>query len=174
MTNWIKTAAISLAATGAVMAAPASATIFEYEFNNGDILTIDTDNGTGTWKGDKIDTAFTGDFSGFTGGSSPSFMFTLDSLTGERVIQGVTYTPTNQNGNKTHPFMLKSQSGGSKINLWSWWGDPVVSGDYIKKIVGFKIVPPTEVPAPGALGLFGLALIALGFGRRRRTKFAQG
>lgn len=173
MTNWIKTAAISLAATGAVMAAPASATIFEYEMNNGDLLVIDTDNGSGTWTGDKIDTAFTGDFSGFTGGATPSFMFTLATLTGTRIIGGQTYTPTNQNGSRTHPFMLKTTNRDNKVNLWSWWGNPVVSGDYIKQIVGFRVVPPTEVPAPGALGLFALALMALGFGRRRRTRIAQ-
>lgn len=172
MKTWFKTAAISAAAVGAVIAAPASATIFEYEMTNGDILTIDTDNGSGTWKGNGIDTEFTGDFSGFTGGATPSFMFTLDTLTGTRLIRGELQEATNTRGNRTHPFMLKTKNGGEKVNLWSWWGDPVVGGDYIRKIAHFRVVPPTEVPAPGALGLFGLALVALGFGRRRRIKNA--
>ena len=137
--------------------------------NDGDIVTINTETGTGSWKGSDIDTEFTGDFSGFTGGATPSFMFTLTTLTGERIIRGETYTPTNVNGTRTHPFMLKSKHGGTKLNLWSWWGDPVVSGDYVRKIAGYRVV---DVPAPGALGLFGLALIALGFGRRRRIKLA--
>lgn len=171
MKTWFKTAAISIAATSAVIAAPASATIFEYTMGNGDIVTIDSDNGTGSWKGRLIDTEFTGDFSGFTGGATPSFMFTLATLTGERSINGTTYTPTNVNGTRTHPFMLKSKNSGTKLNLWSWWGDPVVAGDYIRTIAGYRVVP-TDVPAPGALGLFGLALIALGFGRRRRIKLA--
>ncbi|MEM7689523.1 MAG: PEP-CTERM sorting domain-containing protein [Pseudomonadota bacterium] len=173
MKTWFKTTALALAASGAVMAAPASASIFEYTMNDGDILTINTENGTGSWVGDDIDTAFTGDFSGFTGGRKPDFMFTLATLTGTREIKGKTFTPTNVNGNRTHPFMLKTKNNGQKVNLWSWWGNPVVAGDYIRKIVGYKVVPPTEVPAPGALGLFGLALVALGFGRRRRIKVAR-
>lgn len=153
------------------MAAPASATIFEYTMTDGDTVIIDTENGTGSWKGSDIDTEFAGDFSGFSGGTKPSFMITLTSLTGTRIIGNKTFTPTNVNGNRTHPFMLKGKGDG-RLNLWSWWGDPVVAGDYVRKIAGFKVVPPTDVPAPGMLGLFGLALIALGFGRRRRIKTA--
>ena len=169
MAKWTKTAAIALAASTMAVAAPASATIFEYTMNDGDILTIDTDNGTGSWVGDDIDTQFTGDFSGFLGGATPSFMFTLTTLTGTREIGGQTYTPTNQNGNRTHPYMLKTKNGGTKVNLWSWWGDPVVAGDYVRKISDYRVV---DVPAPGVVGLFGLALVALGFGRRRRRKAA--
>lgn len=169
MAKWIKATALALAATGAVAAAPASATIFEYEMTDGDIVTINTENGTGSWVGSDIDTQFTGDFSGFTGGRNPSFMFTLTTLTGTREIRGQTFTPTNRNGNRTHPFMLKSQNKNRSLNLWSWWGDPVVAGDYVRKIKNFRVV---DVPAPGMLGLFALALMALGFGRRRRTKFA--
>ena len=174
MANGIKTAALAVAATGAVLSAPASATIFEYTMNDGDVLQIDTANGTGAWKGDDIDTTFTGDFSQFQGGRNPSFSFTLASLDGTRIIRGETFTPTNRNGDRTHPFMLKSNNNGHKVNLWSWWGDPVVAGDYIRKIVAYEVTPPTEVPAPGVLGLFGLALIALGFGRRRRIRVSRG
>ena len=62
--------------------------------------------------------------------------------------------------------MMKTTSSGA-INLWSWWGDPVIAGDYVRRIDDYSVV---DVPAPGMLGLFGLALVALGFGRRRRMK----
>ena len=171
MAHWTKTAALTLAASSLVVAAPASATIFEYTMNDGDILTINTAEGTGSWIGDDIDTQFTGDFSGFQGGANPSFKFTLTTLTGTREINGQTYTPTNYKGNNYHPYMLKTQDH-NKVNLWSWWGDPVVAGDYVRKIAGYHVVPPVDVPAPGVLGLFALALMALGFGRRRRARAA--
>lgn len=172
MANFTKTAAVALAAGSMAIAAPASANVFEYTFKNGDVLTIDTVNGNGTWKGAKIDKSFTGDFSTFQGGAHPSFMTELTSLTGTRIINGKTVTATNFNNGRFHPFKLKTKDGGKKFNLWAWWGDPVVSGDYIQKIKDFKVVPPVDVPAPGVLGLFGLALVALGFGRRRRKAVA--
>jgi hypothetical protein len=170
MNTWTKNTALAIAAAGMIAAAPASATVFEYTMTNGDIVTIDTANGSGTWKGASIDKTFTGDFSSFQGGPTPSFMGELSSLTGTRIINGKTVTATTQNGNRFHPFMLKTKDNGMKFNLWAWWGDPVISGDYIQKIGSFKVVPPVDVPAPGALGLFGLALVALGFGRRRRRE----
>lgn len=164
-----KQAAIALAASSMAFAAPASATIFEYEMTNGDVLTIDTDQQSGTWKGKKIDVAFSDpSLANFQGGAKPSFSYTLANMTGFRNIGGKSFTPTTVNGNRTHPWMLKTASN-NRINLWSWWGDPVVAGDYVKKIGGFTA---TEVPAPGMLGLFGLALVALGFGRRRRKTAA--
>lgn len=171
MANWTTKAAVALAVSSIAVAAPASATVFEYTMTNGDIVTIDTANGTGTWKGTSIDKTFTGDFSTFQGGATPSFMGELTSLTGTRIINGQTVTATTVNGNRTHPLMLKTKSG-NRFNLWAWWGNPVVSGDYVKTIGDFRIVPPVDVPAPGVLGLFALALCALGFGRRRRTKVA--
>ena len=166
MTKLFKKAAIALAAGSMAAAAPASATIFEYEMTNGDILTIDNEAGTGTWKGNGIDVSFSGpELTGFQGGATPNFMFTLANMTGTRTINGTDYTPTTVNGNRTHPWMLKSAGNGSKINLWSWWGDPVVAGDYVKHIGQYTA---TEVPAPGMLGLFGLALVAFGIGRRNR------
>ncbi|MCK0129366.1 PEP-CTERM sorting domain-containing protein [Erythrobacter sp. F6033] len=165
MSKLYKSAAIALAASTMAVAAPASADIFEYEMTNGDILTIDTDTQIGTWKGNKIDVSFTSpEFANFQGGANPSFTYTLTDMTGTRSIRGTDYTPTRQNGNRFHPWMMKTTRDG-RINLWSWWGDPVIAGDYVKRIGDYRVV---DVPAPGIVGLLALALAALGFGRRRR------
>ncbi|GAA4049861.1 hypothetical protein GCM10022213_22260 [Parerythrobacter jejuensis] len=164
----LKTKAATAVALGTLaMAAPANATIFEYDMTNGDLLTIDTDKSTATWKGKNIDTVMTSpDFAKFTGGANPRFTAVLTSLDGTRTIRGKTYTDNPKNINTTHPQKLIGQ--GSRFNLWAWWGDPIKGGDYIKHIGGYTA---TEVPAPGMLGLFGLALAALGF-RRRRSRMA--
>ncbi|WP_185960188.1 PEP-CTERM sorting domain-containing protein [Erythrobacter insulae] len=165
MTKLYKTAAIALAAGTMAAAAPASAAIFEYEMNDGDILTIDTEAQTGSWVGDDINVSFnSAEFASFEGGASPSFSFTLTDMTGFRTINGVDYDPTTQNGTSFHPWMMKTTSTGA-INLWSWWGDPVIAGDYVRGIADYRVV---DVPAPGIVGLLALALAALGFGRRRR------
>lgn len=168
MLNWkTKAAAMALAAT--MMASPAAATIFEYEMTNGDILTINTDTESGTMKGDRIDVAFAGsDLANFPGGATPSFSHLLTSLTGTLKVNGQTYTPTRTNGTRYHDWMIKGYGDG-RINLWSWWGDPVVAGDYVKRIANYTA---TEVPAPGMLGLFGLVLAALGLRRRRKLAAA--
>ncbi|MEM1052272.1 MAG: PEP-CTERM sorting domain-containing protein [Pseudomonadota bacterium] len=170
MRNITKGIAIAAATATMAAAAPATAAIFEYEMSDGDILTIDTDKGAGTWIGDDMNVSFEGDdLKSFQGSNNPSFSFTLTNMTGSRTINGIDYTPTTQNGARFHPWMLKTQGNG-KINLWSWWGNPVVAGDYVRHISDYRVV---DVPAPGILGLFGLALIALGLGRRRnRAKAA--
>ena len=87
-------------------------------------------------------------------------MATLTSITGTRIINGQT---VDISANPRHPEMLKTKEGGTKWNLWANWGDPIIGGDFIRKNTGY-----TEVPAPGMLDLFGLALAAIGLGRRRR------
>lgn len=165
MTKFYKTAAIGLVAASMAVAAPASATIFEYEFTNGDVLTIDTDTQSGTWIGNRIDASFTSpDLAGFQGGETPNFMAILTSLDGTRIINGVATTDNDT----THAQKLVF-NGTDRVNLWSHWGDPITGGDYVKTISNFSVA---DVPAPGMLGLFGLALAALGLGWRRRKTAA--
>lgn len=168
MSKIFKTTAMAFAASAALAtAAPASAAIFEYKMTNGDVLTIDTEQQTGSWTGEKLNATFTSpDFATFQGGPTPSFAATLTEMDGVRLVNGTEYTDTTVNGSRTHPQMLKSMGDG-KFNLWSWWGDPVVAGDYIKKVGHYSVV---DVPAPGVIGLLALALGALGFGRRRRRR----
>ncbi len=167
MKNWKLGLATLIAAGTMTIAAPASATIFEYGFNNGDVLTINTETQSATWVGATIDTSMTSpDFANFTGGANPNFMATLTSLDGTRIINGVTYTDNPLYIDTTHPQKLIG-TGNSVFNLWAWWGDPIKGGDYKRGISSYSA---TEVPAPGMLGLFGLGLAALGFRTARRRK----
>ncbi len=168
MKAFTKTAAIALAAGTLSVAAPASAAIFEYQLDGGGdhVLTINTETQTGTLTGNNVNATFTSpDFADFEGGEVPSLMATLTSITGTRIVRGNLVEITS---NPRHPEMLKTELGGTRWNLWANWGDPIVAGDFRRFIGSY-----TNVPAPGMVGLFGLALIALGFGRRRRTKFAK-
>lgn len=161
-----------VAACGSValaVSSPASAALYTYTQTNGDILTIDSTSNSGSLKGSNIDVTFTSSaFANFNGGANPSGMFNLDTLEGTRTVRGTAYTD-----NPSHQQVLKFLNGGTKVNLWSWWGNPIVAGDYITYVADYT--PPstssggTPVPAPGILGLLALALAGLGFSRRRRN-----
>lgn len=172
MKNIFKKAMIVAACGSAALmiASPASAALYTYTQTNGDILTIDSSNNSGSLKGTNIDVTFTSTgFANFKGGAKPSGMFNLDTLDGTRTLGGTAYTD-----NPSHQQVLKFLNGGKKVNLWSWWGNPIVAGDYITYVADYT--PPstssggTPVPAPGILGLLALALAGLGFSRRRSGK----
>jgi hypothetical protein len=172
MTKLTTKVAVAFAAASMLAAAPASATIFEYTFGNGDLLTIDTETQVGTWTGDQIDAKFTSaDFATFEGGASPTSMAAIDSIGGTRVING---NVEEVSTSPRHPEKLILD--GSRFNLWANWGNPIVrgGGDYVRTTNGFtQIDPGTDVPAPGMLALFGMALAALGLRSRRRKQAAS-
>ena len=161
--NIMKKAIIAAAAIATVATAtPASADLFSYSQTNGDVLTIDTRNNSGTIIGRDISASFSGDFSNFTGGANPTGKFLIDNLQGTRNVNGVSVQPNPQ---RQQSIMFGADG---RTNLWSSWGDPVIGGDYITFIDSLVQSPSTSVPAPGMLGLFGLGLAGLGFARSRR------
>ena len=179
MKNILKKAMVIAACGSAALAVsnPASAALYTYQQTNGDILTIDDTALSGSLKGSNIDVTFTSAaFAGFTGGASPTGSFNLDSLDGTRTVGGTAYSD-----NPSHQQVLKflpNSNGDTKAHLWSWWGNPIVAGDYITTVGTYT--PPstssggTPVPAPGMLGLLSLALIGLGFAGRRRKTVIKG
>ena len=167
MNTFTKTAAIAIAAGSLSAAAPASAAIFEYHLEGGGnhVLTINTDTQTGSLTGNVVNATFASpDFADFEGGETPELAAMLTEISGTRLVRG---NLVEVSSNPRHPEKLLAEQNGTRWNLWANWGDPIVAGDFRRDIGSF-----TAVPAPGMLGLFGLALIAMGFGRRRRTKFA--
>jgi len=153
---------VTVAAAAVTLSSPASAALFTYTQTNGDILTINNSTNSGTLRGTNIDVTFTSDgFASFTGGANPgNLSFNLASLDGTRTVRGVVY-----NDNPAHQQRLIFSRNG-RTNLWSLWGNPSVAGDYITYIGGYT--PPSPVPAPGILGLFGIGLAGLWMSRRRR------
>jgi len=153
---------VTAAAAAVTLSNPASAALFTYTQTNGDILTIDSTTNSGSLKGTNIDVTFTSnDFASFTGGANPgNLTFVLATLDGTRTVGGIAYTD-----NPSHTQKLIFSKNG-RTNLWSWWGNPIIAGDYITYIGGYT--PPTPVPAPGVIGLFGLGLAGLWMSRRRR------
>lgn len=153
----------------AVAATPASASIYEYTMSNGDILTINTETSSATMVGATINATMTSaDFATFQGGAAPEFMFVLNSLDGTRLIRGQTVTDNEYLSDSTHPQKLISYGAGGngRLNLWAWWGEPIIGGDYITYITSYT----AQVPAPGALGLMAFGLGGVAFARRRKKQ----
>lgn len=168
MNKIIKKAILIAACSSAVFtfASPATAAIWRYEMTNGDVLHINTDTQKGWLFGDTIEAYFnTPEFANFQGGATPTGMYTLAHLGGYRIVDGVKAFQ-----NPSHEQILKFMPDGV-VNLWSFWGDPVVAKDYLTTISSSSTSSSTggsQVPAPGVLGLFGLGLAGLGFARRRK------
>jgi hypothetical protein len=161
-----------LAALAAVSAAPASATFYNYTMSNGDLLTIDSAAGTGTWKGDTIDTSFSSaDFKSFTGGQSlTNYMVDLNSIGGYITLNGV-----NEEFSLTPAHMPMLKLNGTTAILWATWGTPPVGGDYVKSVTGYTTSTSsggTDVPAPAMPLLLGLGAAGLAY-RARRVKARQ-
>lgn len=170
MKKTFKKALIVAACGGAIaVSSPASAALYTYTQTNGDTLTIDSASQSGSLKGKNIDVTFTSSaFANFIGGATPDVAtYNLDSLDGTRTVRGIAYSD-----NPSHQQALKFTNSGKRVNLWSWWGSPIVGGDYITYIDSFT-PPSTPVPAPGILGLLALALAGLGLSRRRKTVTKQ-
>lgn len=169
MKKIFKKAMLIVACGGAslVSANPATAAIWRYTMTNGDILNINTDTQKGWLFGDTIEAYFnTPEFANFQGGATPTGMYTLAHLGGYRIVDGVKAFQ-----NPSHEQILKFMPDGV-VNLWSFWGDPVVAKDYLTTISSSSTgssTGGTAVPAPGVLGLFGLGLAGIGFARRRKS-----
>lgn len=128
-------------------------------------LTVDTSAGTGSLVGNDVNVSFSGDFSGFTGGSSPSNMYNISILPGSSVTyQGNSYSETGG-----HQDMLTFL--GTSINLWARWQSAscpscAILGDTVGNISSSSTSGGTSVPEPGMVGLMGLGVMALAFRRR--------
>ena len=165
----LKQATFAAGLMAAAMATPASAAIYEYTMTDGSVLAINTDTSSATFSGNTINTTMTSSsFASFTGGAMPVFSFVLDSLDGTRLINGRWVTDNPLFADTTHPQKLISYGSGSggRVNLWAWWGDPIIGGDYITYIASYR----ADVPEPGALGLMALGLGGVAIARRRRRK----
>lgn len=147
---------------GLTLANPASAVVYRYRMTNGDLLTIDTIKQMATFSGQTIKaTLHSPDFANFQGGKNPHFTAILTGLGGKQFINGKWVTDNPKNATTTHP--QKIIFDGSTVNLWAWWGNPIVGGDYITTIKSYRAVPEPGVALLLLGGLGGLALA-----RRRR------
>lgn len=158
---------IAAIAMGLAMSTPASAAIYSYTMTNNDVLAINSDTGSATFKGATIDASMTSSaFNTFAGGINPTFTAVLSALDGTRLIGGQWITDNPLYADTTHPQKLIMS--GSGINLWAWWGNPITGGDYLTTIKSYSVTPGTSVPEPGMAGLLAVGIAGLVLGRRRR------
>jgi hypothetical protein len=197
--------ASSAAMLGLLAGASAHAEVFDYTLSGGQgltdygvgtapgqvpysaQLTVDTTAGTGSLVGDggAINVSFTGNFSGFMGGSSPMNMYDIAINPASSIMyQGNSYSLVNTGA--AHPDMLEFM--GSSINLWAEWSAAGCNscsllGDTIGNISsssggmtssggttssgGMTSSGGTSVPEPGMVGLMGLGMVALMVRRRK-------
>lgn len=131
-------------------------------------LKIDTTAGTGTLIGDSgaINIAFTGNFSGFTGGSSPMSMYNIVINPASSITYaGNTYSLVNPAAG--HPDMLSFDT--TYINFWAeWTASGCSTCKMLGDIDGYITGGGTPVPEPGMIGLMGLGVAGLVWQRRRK------
>lgn len=163
-------AAVALAAVSTAM--PASAAIYTYTMTNNSVLSIDSTAQSATFAGADINASMTSAaFAAFPGGALPNFTAVLSSLDGTRLINGQQVTDNPLYATTTHPQKLIMS--GDNVNLWAWWGNPIVGGDYLTKIKSYTFnstTGGTSVPEPGMLGLLGAGLAGLALARRNRRR----
>ena len=180
-----KTILASAAALGVIGATAATAAIYTYDTNisNGigdATVTIDTDAMTATWTGANIDLVMTdSDLANWqpdlsTWGSTNR----VDSLSGTFTRYGTQYDAYWSSSPKHTQFRL----GDSYSFLWMYGRDSAgATFDFDGKGSSTTLTSSTTstsgtsgtpVSEPGILGLFGMALGLLAFGRFRRRKVA--
>lgn len=156
-------------------AAPASAAIYNYDayISNGignANIAIDSSAGTATYSGRNIDlTVSSNKLKGFTGATKKTTYLASD-ISGTFSRYGRTYNAFHS----TRPKYTQISLGNNFNFLWTYgrdrWGriydfDGKGNLKYTGSTGGSS--GGTPVPAPGILGLFGLGLAGLAFGRRR-------
>lgn len=162
-----------LLATAAAFAAvstamPASAAVYTYTMTNLSVLSINSDTQSATFKGSDIDASMTSAaFATFPGGAMPVFTAVLSSLDGTRLIGGKWVTDNEYGKDTIHPQKLIIQ--GANVNLWAWWGNPIIGGDYLTTIKSYSVTP-SPVPEPGMMGILAVGLTGLAFARRKRRQ----
>jgi hypothetical protein len=165
-------AAVALAAVSVAM--PASAAIYTYTMTNNSVLSINSTSQSATFTGSDINASMTSAaFAAFPGGALPNFTAVLISLDGTRLINGKWVTDNPLYATTTHPQKLIMD--GKNVNLWAWWGNPIIGGDYLTTIKSYTFnstTGGTSVPEPGMLGLLAAGLGGLALARRRRSKAA--
>lgn len=182
-----KTLIITTLAVGLVLAAPAKAAIYNYSTYIGNGIgaanvTVDTAQRTASFTGRNINLTFGDrDLANFRGGNlqtsdrTPTYL--TDSVSGTFRRNGISYTALQSSRPKRTQFELAS----NRSFVWFYgrdrWGrilDFDGKGNYTR-FTGSSggstsSSGGTPVPAPGMLGLLGLGLAGLAFGRRRNAR----
>lgn len=160
---------------------PAQAAIYDYNayINNGignAKVTVDSTAGTATYTGRNIDLTVTSNkLKGFTGANRNTTYLASD-ISGTFTRYGRTYNAYQS----TRPKYTQIALSGNSNFLWTYgrdrWGRTFdFDGKGKLRYTGSTggSTGGTPVPAPGVLGLLGLGVAGLAFGRRRKALKAK-